>query len=43
MNKEIKLAIAKDRYNKLSNKKVNEKCTGVLRKLKRQIRYLEND
>lgn len=41
MNKEIKLAIAKDRFNKLSNKKVNEKAGGALRKIARQIRNME--
>ena len=42
ITKETKLAILKDRYNKLENRKVNEKCGGCLRKLKRQIRHLEN-
>jgi len=38
MNKTDKIAIMKDRYNKLKNKKINEKCPGVLRKLTRQLR-----
>lgn len=40
MNKTDKIAIMKDRYNKLKNKKINEKCSGVLRKLTRQLRSL---
>lgn len=41
MTKEIKLAITKDRYNKLKNSDKNIKCPGVMRKLARQIRNLE--
>lgn len=33
-----KIAIMKDRYNKLKESKKNEKCPGVLRKLTRQLR-----
>ena len=38
-----KLAITKDRYNRLSNTTKNIKCPGVLRKLRRQIRNLERE
>ena len=38
MNTEQKNAIMKDRYNKLSNKAINQKSPGVLRKLTRQLR-----
>lgn len=38
MTKEQKVAILKDRYNKLSNSPKNIKCPGVLRKLTRQLR-----
>ena len=38
MTQNDKIAIMKDRYNKLKEKKINEKCPGVLRKLSRQIR-----
>jgi hypothetical protein len=41
MEKEIKLAIAKDRLNRLSNSPKNIKCPGVVRKLRRQIKNLE--
>ena len=41
MNKEIQLAILKDKYNRLSENGKNIKSTGVLRKLARQIRNLE--
>ena len=41
MTKEVKLAIVKDRYNKLKNSDKNIKCPGVTRKLARQIRNLE--
>jgi hypothetical protein len=40
MTKEIKLALMKDRYNRLSGSPKNIKCPGVLRKLKRQIRNM---
>ena len=38
MTNEIKIAILKDRYNRLKESKKNEKCPGVLRKLERQLR-----
>ena len=41
MEKEIKLAIMKDRLNRLGNSPKNIKCPGVVRKLRRQIRNLE--
>ena len=41
MEKEIKLAIMKDRLNRLSNSPKNIKCPGVVRKLRRQIKNLE--
>ena len=41
MTKEIKLAITKDRYNRLSNTPKNIKCPGVLRKIRREIKNLE--
>ena len=41
MTKEIKLAITKDRYNRLSNTPKNVKCPGVLRKIRREIKNLE--
>ena len=40
MTQEQKNAIIVDRYNKLKEKKINEKCPGVLRKLSRQIRNM---
>lgn len=42
MTKTDKLAIMKDRYNRLSNSPKDIKCPGVLQKLARQIRNLEN-
>jgi len=42
MNKEQKLALMKDRFSKLSENGKNIKSAGVLRKLARQIRNLEN-
>lgn len=41
LTKEQKLAIAKDRFKKLNESPKNIKCSGVLRKLVRQIRNLE--
>lgn len=41
MTKQEKLAITKDRYNKLRNSEKNIKCPGVVRKLARQIRNME--
>ena len=38
MTDEMKIAILKDRYNRLKQSKKNEKCPGVLRKLTRQLR-----
>ena len=38
MSKEDKIAITKDRYNKLKESPKNIKCPGVLRKLERQLR-----
>lgn len=38
MTKEQKVAILKDRYNKLNNSPKNIKCPGVVRKLTRQLR-----
>lgn len=41
MTTEQKLAIAKDRLNRLENSPKNSKCPGVVRKLRRQIRGLK--
>lgn len=41
MNKESKLVIIKDRYNKLNRSPKNIKSSGVVRKLARQIRNME--
>jgi hypothetical protein len=38
MTNEEKIMIMKNRYEVLKNKKINEKCSGVLRKLTRQLR-----
>ena len=38
MTQEQKIAILKDRYNKLKNSPKNVKCPGVLRKIERQLR-----
>lgn len=38
---EQKLAIMKDKLNRLENSSKNIKCPGVLRKLNRQVRNLE--
>lgn len=39
MTENERIAILKDRYNKLKNKPINSvKCPGVLRKLERQLR-----
>ena len=40
MTKEIKLALMKERYNKLENRPQNIKCPGVKKKLTRQLRSL---
>ncbi len=41
ITKEQKLAILKDKVNRLENSIKNTKCPGVLRKLHRQVRNLE--
>lgn len=41
MNKENKLALLKDRYNKLYGSPKNIKSSGVVRKIARQIRNME--
>ena len=41
MDKKEKLALMKDRYNKLYGSPKNIKCPGVVRKLARQIRNME--
>lgn len=43
IDKKNKLAIMKDRYNRLSNSPKNIKCAGVVNKLQRQIRNLESE
>lgn len=44
MDKTIKLAMVKERYSVLENRKgKNEKCPGVLRKLSRSIRNMEKE
>lgn len=40
---EQKLAIMKDKLNRLSNSPKNVKCPGVVQKLSRQIRNLEKN
>ena len=42
MTKEQKLALMKEKVNKLQNTPKNLKCPGVLRKLRRQVRNLES-
>lgn len=41
MTKEQKLALMKDRLNKLEENGKNVKCGGVIRKLRRQVRNAE--
>ena len=41
MNKEQKLALMKDRANKMEENGKNIKCPGALRALKREIRNLD--
>ena len=41
MTKEQKLALKKEKLNKLQNSPKNLKCPGVLRKLRREVRNLE--
>ena len=43
MNREQKLALMKNRFATLQGTPKNVKCPGVLRKLKRQIRSMENE
>ena len=44
ITKEEKIAIIKDRINRLENKPINlQKCTGVLRKLYRELRNAETE
>lgn len=38
MTREEKIAILKNRYNVLKERKINEKCPGVLKKIERQLR-----
>ena len=40
MTQDEKIAIMKNRYNVLKERKINEKCPGVLRKLTRQLRNM---
>ncbi len=42
MTKEEILALKRNRLETLQNKEKNTKCSGVLRKLRREIRKLEN-
>lgn len=42
MTKEEILALKRNRLETLQNKEKNTKCPGVLRKLRREIRNLEN-
>ena len=41
MKKEEKLMITKERLSKLNGSPKNIKCPGVIRKLKRQVRNME--
>lgn len=41
MTKEQKLAIMKNRLSNLAGSSKNVKCPGVVRKLKRQVRNME--
>lgn len=41
MKKEEKLMITKERLSRLNNSPKNIKCPGVVRKLKRQVRNME--
>ena len=43
MSKEQKLALMKNRLSTLKGSSKNLKCTGVVRKLERQIRDMENE
>ena len=43
MTKEQKLALMKEKLNKLQNTPKNLKCPGVLRKLRRQVRNMEKE
>ena len=42
MTREDKLALMKDRYNRLNGSPKNVKCGGAVKKLKRQIRNMES-
>lgn len=42
MNKAAKLALMKQRLQKLEGTEKNIKCPGVVRKFRREIRNLEN-
>ena len=41
MTKDQKVALLKERVNKLENRPQNAKCPGVLKKLRRQLRNME--
>lgn len=41
MTSKQRMALVQDRYNKLSQSQKNIKSTGVLRKLRRQLRNLD--
>ena len=41
MTKDQKVALLKERVNKLENRSQNIKCPGVLKKLRRQLRNME--
>lgn len=43
MNEYQKLALMKERYNKLKESPKNEKCGGCVRKLKRKIAKIGNE
>jgi hypothetical protein len=42
MDLSVKLAILKERLNKLENSQKNVKCPGVKKKLTRQVRNMES-
>ena len=43
MSKEQRLALMKNRLSTLKDSQKNLKCSGVVRKLERQIRSMENE
>ena len=43
MSKEQRLALMKNRLSTLKGSPKNVKCTGVVRKLERQLRNMENE